>query len=215
MKKTIILILIVILIISIIGVLAFSIFFSDKAPEDDKPGVDILPEEDEKEDEIEEPEDDIDPGDQGSETDSDEGSGDESDSDAETGSGGGGSSGEGGSGGGSGDSGDDADDQEPEEIDVSKLKFTKIKDLKEGMVDVNVEAEVDFLGETYGKGFGEAPYAIGFIKDETGEIKTSFWGDDLKKAKPGAKVRIIKGTVTTYKEQLQINSDRKIGMQFP
>jgi len=105
--------------------------------------------------------------------------------------------------------------EEPvEEVDVSKLKFTKIKDLKEGMTDVNVEATVDFVGETYGKGYGEAPYAIGFIKDDTGEIKLTFWGDDIKKAKPKKKIRVILGSVSEFREQLQLNPDRKRGVEF-
>jgi hypothetical protein len=100
------------------------------------------------------------------------------------------------------------------EVDITKLKFTKINGLKDGMEDVNVEAEVDFLGETYGKGFGEAPYAIGFIKDKTGEIKMTFWGDDVKKAKPGVKIRVIGGMVNTYRDQIQLNADRKRGVDF-
>lgn len=111
---------------------------------------------------------------------------------------------------------EETDDEEEtvEEIDVTKLKFTKIKDLKDGMEDVNVEAEVDFLGETYGKGFGEAPYAIGFIKDDTGEIKLTFWGDDVAKAKKGAKIRVVQATVSTYRLQLQLNPNRQRGVDF-
>lgn len=103
---------------------------------------------------------------------------------------------------------------EVEEIDITKLKFTKINGLKDGMENVNVKGEVDFLGETYGKGFGEAPYAIGFIKDKTGEIKMTFWGDDVKKSKPGTKIMVIGGMVNTYREQIQLNADRKRGLDF-
>jgi ssDNA-binding replication factor A large subunit len=108
------------------------------------------------------------------------------------------------------------EDEEMEEIDISKLKFTKLKDLKNGMTDVNIIAKVDFVGETYGKGFGEDPFAIGFLKDNTGEIKVSFWGDDIQKAKvkPKKKVRIIKASVGEYKGQLQIYPNRKIGIEF-
>jgi ssDNA-binding replication factor A large subunit len=107
------------------------------------------------------------------------------------------------------------EEEEPlEEIDVSKLKFTKIKDLKIGMEDVNVEATIDFVGETYGKGFGQDPYAIGFLKDSTGEIKISFWGDDIKKAKPKKKVRIINASVSSFRDQLQLNPNRRRGVEF-
>ena len=105
---------------------------------------------------------------------------------------------------------------EKEDIDISKLKFTKIKDLVEGMTDINIEATVDFVGETYGKGFGEDPFAIGFIKDDSGEIKISFWGEDIPKAraKPKKKVRIIKASVGSYRDQLQVYPDRAIGIEF-
>ena len=106
------------------------------------------------------------------------------------------------------------EDEGPSSPEDKKPKFTKIKDLKEGMEEVNVEAEVDFIGETYGKGFGEAPYAIGFIKDSTGEIKMTFWADDVKKAKKGVKVRVMGAAVTTYKEQLQLSPNRKRGVDF-
>ena len=107
------------------------------------------------------------------------------------------------------------EEEEPlEDIDVSKLKFTKIKDLKEGMEDVNVEATIDFVGETYGKGFGQDPYAIGFLKDGTGEIKITFWGDDIKLAKPKRRVRVLMASVTSFKDQLQLNPHRRRGVEF-
>ncbi|MBN1544045.1 hypothetical protein JW898_01130 [Candidatus Woesearchaeota archaeon] len=109
---------------------------------------------------------------------------------------------------------EDMDAEELEEIDVSKLKFTKIKDLKEGMEDVNVEGTIDFIGDVQGKDYGQEPYAIGFIKDSTGEIKLTFWGDNVAKAKEGKKVRIVKASVTSFREQLQLNPDRRIGIEF-
>lgn len=109
---------------------------------------------------------------------------------------------------------EDDEFEEPEKIDVSKLKFSKIKELQKGMEAVNVEAKIDFVGETLGKEYGEEPFSIGFIKDSTGEIKITFWGDDLKKAKKGVKVRIIGCSVGEYREQLQLYPDRKRGIEF-
>lgn len=106
------------------------------------------------------------------------------------------------------------DVEELEELDVRKLKFTKLKDLEVGMDDVNIEATIDFVGDTMGKGFGEDPFAIGFLKDGTGEIKVSFWGDDIKKAKPRKKVRILQASVSEFRGQLQINPDRRRGIEF-
>ncbi|MBU2561921.1 MAG: hypothetical protein KKD17_06500 [Nanoarchaeota archaeon] len=109
---------------------------------------------------------------------------------------------------------EDMDDEALEDIDVTKLKFTKIKDLKEGMEDVNVDGTIDFIGDVQGKDYGQEPYAIGFIKDSTGEIKLTFWGDNVAKAKEGKKVRIVKAAVTSFREQLQLNPDRRIGIEF-
>ena len=106
------------------------------------------------------------------------------------------------------------EEDELEEIDIEKLKFTKIKDLEVGMDDVNIEATIDFVGESRGKGYGEDPFAIGFIKDDTGEIKVSFWGDDIKKAKPKKKVRIIQANVSEFRGQMQINPSRRRGIDF-
>lgn len=106
------------------------------------------------------------------------------------------------------------DEDELEELDIKKLKFTKIKDLKYGMENVNIEATIDFVGETYGKGYGEDPYAIAFLKDGTGEIKVTFWGDDIKKAKPKKKVRILQASISEFRGQLQVNPNRRRGIEF-
>jgi hypothetical protein len=109
---------------------------------------------------------------------------------------------------------DEDESEEPEEVDVSKIKFAKIKDLKFGMKDVNLDAVVDFIGESSGKGYGDEPFAPAFLKDETGEIKITFWGADIKKAKTKKKVRIINATITEFRGQLQISPDRKRGIEF-
>lgn len=107
------------------------------------------------------------------------------------------------------------DEEEPlEELDVKKLKFSKIKELVVGMEHINIEATIDFVGDTMGQGYGEAPFAIGFIKDSTGEIKVSFWGEDLKKAKTGKKVRILNATIGEFREQLQVYPDKRRGIEF-
>lgn len=106
------------------------------------------------------------------------------------------------------------EDDELEEVDVSKLKFTKLKDLEVGMTDINIKATIDFVGDVMGKGYGEAPFALGFLKDATGEVKVTFWGDDIKKAKSKKKVMIIKCSVGEYRGQLQIYPNKKLGIEF-
>ncbi len=109
---------------------------------------------------------------------------------------------------------DSSDTEELEDIDIKKLKFVKIKDLSRGMTDINIEVTIDFVGEIWGRGYGEEPHAVGFVKDDTGEVKMTFWGDACRKAKKGKKIRIIKGYVTEYAGQLQLNANRNIGVEF-
>ncbi len=106
------------------------------------------------------------------------------------------------------------DDEDTEVLDPDKLEYTKLKDLKTGMEDVNVVATIDFVGELMGRGFGEEPRAIGFIKDKTGEIKITFWGEAARTAKKGMKIRVMKGFVSEYRGQVQLNSNRAYGVEF-
>ena len=109
---------------------------------------------------------------------------------------------------------EDEETEKLEEIDIKKIKFTKAKELQTGMEGVNVEAVVDFVGSVQGKEYGEEPRAIGFLKDDSGEVKITLWGDDIKKAKKGRKVRILQASVTDYKGQVQLNPHRKRGIDF-
>ncbi len=104
--------------------------------------------------------------------------------------------------------------EEVEDIDVSKLKFTKLKDLEVGMEDVNIEATIDFVGEIRGKEYGDAPFALGFLKDKTGEVKITFWGDDSAIAKHGMKIQVLKCGVGQYRGQLQIYPHKALGVTF-
>jgi len=81
----------------------------------------------------------------------------------------------------------------------------KIKDLKDGMQDVDLEVQIDFIGNSnQSKSYGDQPYAITFVKDDTGEIRMTFFGDDAAKVVEGAKVSVKKGFVTSYNDQLQL-----------
>jgi hypothetical protein len=108
----------------------------------------------------------------------------------------------------------DDEEQEPEEIDESKVTFTALKNLASGMEHVNIKATIDFVGGVQGQGYGEDPFAIGFLKDDTGEIKMTFWGEDIKKAKKGRKVRVINCSVGEFRGQIQLYPDRKRGVEF-
>ncbi len=103
---------------------------------------------------------------------------------------------------------------ELEDIDVSKVKFTKLKDLICGMQEINLIGVIDFVGPIQGKGYGEDPFAVAFIKDASGEVKITFWGDDTKIAKPGKKIRVIDCSIGEYNGQLQVYPNRQRGIEF-
>ena len=109
---------------------------------------------------------------------------------------------------------DAGEEEETLEEDPEKLEFIDIKKLELGMSDVNVIGKIDFVGDKRGSDYGSTLYVVGFIKDKTGEVKTSFWDDDAIAAKPGKKVRIIHGNVTEYNGQIQLNPHKRIGVKF-
>jgi ssDNA-binding replication factor A large subunit len=109
---------------------------------------------------------------------------------------------------------EDLQEEPDEETDEKDVKFYKISELKTGMEGVSVTATIDFVGNTMGKEYGEEPFAMGFLKDATGEIKVTFWGEDIKKAKKGKKVKILDGYVSEFKGQIQLNCKRKKGIEF-
>jgi len=93
----------------------------------------------------------------------------------------------------------------------------KIKDLSNGLNDVDIIVTVDFLGynNKSNRGYGD-DYILqqSMVKDETGEIKMTFWNDDAKKVKEGSKVQIIEGYVSMYKGELQLNANKEKGLKF-
>lgn len=93
----------------------------------------------------------------------------------------------------------------------------KIKDLKRGMKDIDITVEVDFLGNSnrHHQGYGQDyVYQQAMVKDDTGEIKMTFWDDDAKKVKEGSKVRIQGGYVSVFRDELQLNADKEKGVRF-
>ena len=86
----------------------------------------------------------------------------------------------------------------------------KIKDLRVGMKDVDITVEIDFLGEKRRtSGFDNENLVPAIVTDETGEIQMTFWNDDIKKAKPGLKVRVEGGYVSAYNGQLQLRNTKE------
>ncbi len=85
------------------------------------------------------------------------------------------------------------------------VKYT-LKQLKPGMKNIDIEVTIDFVGEKRKTGgFNNDLFLPAFVKDETGEMKMTFWAEDVKKAKPGKKLKVTKGYVTEYKGTPQLN----------
>jgi hypothetical protein len=106
----------------------------------------------------------------------------------------------------------DDDEEELEELDYDNLEITPISALKEGDSDVTIQGIIDAIGNKSN--------AIDYVcvqtmvRDETGEIKVTFWNEDVAKVAEGKKVLIPKGYVSSFRGQLQFNSNRRYGVEF-
>ena len=85
----------------------------------------------------------------------------------------------------------------------------KIRDLRNGMKNVSVEAKIveksearevlsRFKDETY-------RVATAVIADETGKIKLTLWNDQINQVNINNTVKVEKGYVTSFKGEIQLN----------
>ena len=87
----------------------------------------------------------------------------------------------------------------------------KISELKAGTGDVNVEGEVINLEEPrdvvtkFGK---RLRVANATLKDASGEITLSLWGEDTETVKEGSKIKIEKGWVSEFKGNPQLSAGK-------
>ena len=88
----------------------------------------------------------------------------------------------------------------------------QIKDLKNGMKSISVEAKViektaprqvlsRYKDEMYN-------VATAIISDGTGSIKLTLWNDQINQVEVNDTVRIDKGYVTSFKGEIQLNVGR-------
>lgn len=88
----------------------------------------------------------------------------------------------------------------------------KIKELRNGMKRVGVEAKVTekseprevlsrFKDETY-------RVATAMITDETGTIKLTLWNDQINQVKVNDTIKVENGYVTSFKGEIQLNIGR-------
>ena len=97
------------------------------------------------------------------------------------------------------------------EAKEEKVKEIKVKDLKAGTGEVNIELEIVSLGEPRAfsnfKGQGTVAKAAG--KDSEGkEIAISLWNEQIKQVNEGDKIRIENGWVSEYNGEKQLSTGK-------
>ena len=88
--------------------------------------------------------------------------------------------------------------------------MVKISELKAGTGNNNVEGEIVEISEPRDvtTRFGNTKVADAKLKDASGEIVLSLWGDDIAKFAVGDKVKIENGWVSEFKSKVQISAGK-------
>lgn len=85
----------------------------------------------------------------------------------------------------------------------------KIRDLRNGMKRVSVEAKVLEKSETREvlSRFKDTTHkvATAIITDETGKIKLTLWNDQINQVKINDTVKVENGYVTSFRGEIQLN----------
>lgn len=86
--------------------------------------------------------------------------------------------------------------------------MTKISDLKIGDTEIDLVADVAEVGEPFPVktkyGYRTTVTKV-ILKDDTGEIALSVWGDKFNEINEGDKVEIKKGFVSEFRGNIQLN----------
>jgi replication factor A1 len=84
-----------------------------------------------------------------------------------------------------------------------------IKDLRNGMKRVTVEANVMEKGEPreVRSRYKDETYQVAdaIVADESGSIKLTLWNEQIEQVNVGNKVKIENGYVTSFKGEIQLN----------
>jgi len=94
---------------------------------------------------------------------------------------------------------------------TKKVMNLKIKDLRAGMRQVNLKAEVLFVPEpnvVYTRFGTQAYVSNALIGDETGTIRIALWNKQITEVSKGDVVEIENGEVSSFKGELQIRIGR-------
>lgn len=90
-----------------------------------------------------------------------------------------------------------------------RLGKVNIKDLRNGMKRVTVEAEVKEKGDPreVRSRYKDETYQVAdaVVADETGSIKLTLWNEQIEQVNVGNKIKIENGYVTSFKGEIQLN----------
>ena len=88
----------------------------------------------------------------------------------------------------------------------------KIKDLRDGMRRINVEAKVINKSDAreVRSRYGNQTYQVAdaIVEDETGTIKLTLWNEQIDQVNVGDTVKIENGYITSFRGEIQLNSGK-------
>lgn len=88
----------------------------------------------------------------------------------------------------------------------------KIKELRDGMKKVTVEAKVMEKSETREvvSRFKDETYkvATALIVDDTGSIKLTLWNDQIERVNVNNTVKVDNGYITSFRGEIQLNTGK-------
>jgi replication factor A1 len=89
------------------------------------------------------------------------------------------------------------------------MERVNIKDLRNGMKRVTVEANIVEKGETrqVRSRYKDETYDVAdaVVADESGSIKLTLWNEQIDQVDVGNKIKIENGYVTSFKGEIQLN----------
>ncbi len=85
-----------------------------------------------------------------------------------------------------------------------------ISELQSNQGSINLDLEIVSVEEprTFDKYGKELRVANAMVKDSSGEIKMSFWNEDIEKIKPGMKIKLENGYCSEFKGEKQLSAGK-------
>lgn len=94
---------------------------------------------------------------------------------------------------------------------MSSNEFVTTDQAKNMRSGVNLEAELARKGDkrtVNTKAGSQVNVCDAYLKDSTGEIKLTLWGDDIDKVKEGDRVRIKNGYISEFRGEVSITKGK-------